>query len=276
MPSRLDSGCLGSLRSCGRPIAMGAIAAIPLLFLPGYPESSPAAATQDDLNSYLLTTFKVLILSTAIAVVLGSITTSITYRLGAQFIRGEPPQPFPMGWLGLAWRFLLQGLALLLLAFGGLVVAVILGVVLQAVVGVPLAIIIVGIGVFIVYVGVTARLAIAPVILLSGAGPLESIQRAWRVTHGHWGQVLRWLIVSGLLVGIVAVVVNALVGVVLGAIGFRALSPIVGAAIGAPFTLIAAIVWIELADLLAGTSDATDPEAVLPVTSSSMPDAADA
>jgi hypothetical protein len=273
--SALDAITLG-FRVLGRPaylwapILLGVIVALPLLAIPGYAER-PTIVTQADLDAFVQAFLAGLVFSTAIAVVLGPIATSVTYRLGAQFVQGESAQPFPDGWIGLAWRFFLQVLLLTLLWAAGAVGAIVVGAVIQTIVGVPLAFLIVGIGALITFVGVAARLLIAPVILLTGAGPVQSIQRSWRATRGHWGQVIRWLSVTALIVGIVGALVNVAAGFVLGALGLGSVTPVVGAAVAAPFHVITAIVYIELSGLLVD-SGTTGSEAVTPMDPFHLPD----
>jgi hypothetical protein len=254
------------------PIVISVIAALPLLALPGYPERPGTFATQADLDAFFQAFIPVLILSTTVAVLLGPISTSVIYRLGSQFIHGQPPQPFPTGWIGLAWRFFLQALVVALLAVLGAFAAIILIALLQAIVGLPLALLIAGIGTFILFVGVAARLAIAPVLLLSGLGPIEAIQRSWHATRGHWGQVIRWLLVAGLIVSICATLVNVVVGLLLGSLGIGVVTTIVGPAVAAPFSMITAIVYIQLSSLLTGPGESMGPEVVAAVSPVPQPD----
>jgi hypothetical protein len=256
------------------PIVISVIAALPLLAIPGN-EGTPSFANRDEFDAYFQSFISALILSTAVAVLLGPISASISYRLGGQFLEGEPAQPFRKGWIELAWRFFLQGLALILLVASGFLAAFIVGGVLQAVVGLPLAILIVGIVAFVLYFGIVARLIIAPAILLSGAGPVESIRRSWQATQGHWGQAIRWLLVVGLTIGILGAVVNFVFGLVLGTIGLRSITPIVGAAVAAPFGMIAAIAYIQLDSLLGGSVESIGSDAVMSGDTPPLPDAVD-
>jgi hypothetical protein len=242
------------------PALLTTISVLPLLALPGMPgmPGSPgfgarsAFATPAEMEAYFRTFIPVIIASVLLAIVIAPISAATAYRLALQYTNGEPPRPFGPGFIDLAWRFFLQIVALLLLILGsafGLVVAFAM---LQAVIGFGLAALLAMIAWIVATVAFVARLAIAPALLVGGAGPVESITWAWRMTEGQAVRVLRWVLVTGIIAGIAASAISGLISVVLGAVGQYLLGSVAAAAITGPFSVVGAVVIILLARLLSG------------------------
>ena len=155
--------------------------------------------------------------------------------------------------------FVAVGIALLVafvLAFTGL----------QAITGWGLAFVITAVAAVVAYLLIVLRLGLAPVMLLWGAGPIESIGRSWRLTEGHLARVFRWLIVTALIIGVVSSVLGGMVGAIFGSVGLAALAQVVAAGIAAPFSLVYTTVFILLARLL------TSPDAPQPPSAAVLPD----
>jgi len=68
------------------------------------------------------------------------------------------------------------------------------------------------------------------VLLIEGAGPIESFRRSWNLTRGSWWHTLGVIIVAAVLVGLVNIVVGAIFGVI-GAVLVASGSDVLGAVV---------------------------------------------
>ena len=114
------------------------------------------------------------------------------------------------------------------------------------------------------YVFVALRVGLAPVFLLWGAGPIESIGRSWELTRGQLGRVFRWVLVSAVLVGIAAAAIGAIVGALFTAFGQPVAGQLMGTVVAAPLGLVGSIVFVLLARLLSSPIQPPPPAAALP------------
>jgi hypothetical protein len=95
---------------------------------------------------------------------------------------------------------------------------------------------------------------------MTGAGPIEAIEKSVRLTRGRLGQVFRWLIVSGLVVGVTSLVIGAVVDGAFGGIGQPILGALVRSVAVAPLELVSAIVIVRLAAVLSGPQMPPEPQ----------------
>jgi hypothetical protein len=254
------------------PTLVATITVLPLLALPGMPGmpsrgfvpgGDPFGAgapfqTRAEMEAYVQTFLPVLALTGLLAILLTPIVNALAYRVAVQFTNGEAANPFGPGLAGLAWRFFLQTLAfigLFLCGFLGFALLFLVG----ASTGSGLVILLTFIAWFVFAFFFVVRLAVAPALLVTGLGPIESITTAWRMTKGHALRVLRWVIVMAVIVGIAASVISTAVSLVFGAFGFYLLGSVVAAAVTGPFSVVYAIVLTLLVRLLSGPIEPPPP-----------------
>jgi hypothetical protein len=262
------------------PIAFTALSILPLLALPGYgtplppgiettpsmfgAPPQPTFATQAEVDAYFGALVPVLIAFMIFAIVLGPLAGAVIYRLGLQYIEGEPPRPFAPGIVNLAWRFFLQTLALLLLVILGIAAVLLIGAISFAILGPGLGLLLTVILAGVLIVVILLRLGIAPVFLLWGAGPIEAIDKSWALTRGHLGRVFRWFAVIGVLVGSLSVAFSSVVAALFEAIGLAFIGQVVGSVVVAPLAVMQAIGFVQLARLLSNPIPPPSPPAGLP------------
>ncbi len=246
------------------PFLFYVILLLPLLGLPSMTSAPPPMATQADLEAYLRTFLPVFAGTIVLSLVLGPLANAVVYRLAQQFIDGAPPAPFEPGVGNLAWRFFLQGLAIFLLVMLATFAWVLAILLLQAIIGIGLALLLSFVGGVVGLIYLVTRIGLAPALLLRGAGPIEAIGQSWALTRGHVLQVFRWLIVAGLIVGIVASLVSGAVGAVFAAVGQPSVGQYLGGLLVAPAGLVSAIVQLLLTRLLMSPPQAPPPPPALP------------
>lgn len=246
------------------PMVLTAIMVIPLAFMPGMDGSVPSIATQADLDAYFRAFVPIIAASALLGIVLGPLVTAVSFQLGRQYLDGEPPQPFAPGIVDLALRFFLLTVTYFLMAAAAMIAIVAVVLVLRYIVDLGPAILIGALVAFVAYFAIAVRLAPSAALLLSGAGPVESIKLSWELTRGQFGRVFRWLLVTVLVIGITSGVVAAVVGAVFGALGLLGLGQVVGAAVAAPVNLLAGIVLIRLTLLLSNPNQLPPPPPPLP------------
>lgn len=243
------------------PTLLMAITLLPILALPaslGAPFGQPpfvptsAFATQAEVEAYFRSLAPVIAASVLLSIVLTPLTTALTYRLGKQFEDGEPPRPFDPGLGSLAWRLFLQALAFLLLLIGAWLLLAVVFLVAFALHAVALGFLVAAVVGLASFIFVLLRLALAPILLLWGGGPIEAIQRSWQITRGHLGIVFRWLFVTGLIVGIAAGVVSAALSLVFAAVGLTTVGQFLGSLLYGPFLVVDAVVFLRLIRVLTG------------------------
>lgn len=246
------------------PFVLYVILLLPLLATPGLTGAPPTLATQADVEAYLRGFVPVLVGSLVMGIVLGPVASAVIYRLGQQYVDGEPPRPFAPGFVDLAWRFFLQMLVLFLVVFIAAFAWALLVAIAQGIIGLAPAILIGFLVGFVGLVYVVTRLGLAPVLLLWGAGPIESFSKSWELTRGNVGRAFRWFFVSSLVVGLLGGVVSAIVGGFFGAFGQVAVGQYLGTLLVAPAGLVTAIVQVLLARLLMSPPQASAPPPALP------------
>lgn len=243
------------------PTLLMTITVLPILALPASPampfgqppfsQQSPFA-TQAEMNAYFAAFVPVIVASAVLAIVLGPLVSALAYRLAKQFSDGEAAQPFAPGLIQLAWRFFLQALAFLLLLCGAWLLLVVILVIEFALHLVALGFLItflVGVvGVFVVYF----RVAVAPALLLSGAGPIEAIRQSWRMSRGHLWTIFRWVIVSGLIIAITGSILSTVIGLLFIAVGLPTVGSFLGTVAYGAFSVVEAIVLLRLVQVLSG------------------------
>ena len=212
-----------------------------------------------EMEAYFRAFIPVFVATAILAVALAPFTASATYRVAMQYINGEPPRPFGPGFIDLAWRFLLLTLATLGLVLIGGALAIVGFAVLQAVVGFGLALLLVSISWIVLTFVFIVRLGIAPALLASGAGPVESLRRSWQMTHGHALRVLRWWIVLAVVIAVAGGAVSAVVNFAFGTVGMYTIGSIVTTALTGPLTVVEVIVLVLLARLLSGPIEPPPP-----------------
>ena len=257
------------------PILLYGIVALPLLAMPGLNGTPPTFANQADVEAYFRTFIPTFGATMVLSLILGPVAAAVVYRLAGQYVDGEAPDPVGPGAGNLAWRFFLQ-----LFVYIGLGIAFVLAIaiaiaVMQAIVGLGLAVLVTVVAALVVYFLVVIRIGLAPVLLLQGAGPIESIRRSWQITNGQYGRVFRWLFVTYVIIGSGAGLIGAALGAVLGAAGRYGLAQLIATAITAPFVLIGAIVSILLLRVLTSPELPPPPAAALPDWMSQTTPAAD-
>jgi hypothetical protein len=234
---------------------------LPLYTLPWMTGAGPTLVSQEDLEAALVGLIPWFGVYAVVSILLTPVVLAVSYRLAQQYIEGEEPLPFGAGFVNLAWRYFLQTLLFFALAVVGVLALVLAFFVLQAIAGVGLAILLTVVGAFVAYVFVILRVGLAPVLLLWGAGPVESIGRSWALTRGQLGRVFRWLTVSAVVVSVAAGVVGAVVGAVFGAFGQPIFGQLMGTLIAAPLGLVGSIVIVLLARLLSSPVPPSPPPA---------------
>ena len=256
------------------PVLLEVIASLPLLAIPGAAAPPATFTEQADLEPFLRSLAGWFALTFAISLVVGPLLSAVGYRLAAQYVDGQPARPFGPGILGLAWRYFLQTIAFVLLALGAILALLLVWALLQAILGFALATAIVGAVAIIGYFAALLRLAVAPVLLLNGDGPIEAIRHSWRLTTDRYLQLIRWLVVSALVVGIVTGLVNA----ILASIGTSLRQPLLGQVVGliviTPLTMVSLIVFVRLTRLISGPPPPPVQAAAVPAWM--QPDASDA
>ena len=265
-------GVLTKPRYWWAPTLITTITVLPLLALPGMPGmpgmgfvpgADPFGAgapfqTRAEMEAYFQTFLPVLAATGLLAIVLTPVVNALAYRLAVQYANGEAAVPFGPGFVDLAWRFFLQTLAFIGLFLGGFLLFALLFLV-GASTGSGLVILLTFIAWFVVAFFFVVRLAVAPALLVSGLGPVESITTAWRMTKGHAIRVLRWVLVMGLIVGIAASVISTAVSLLFTALGLYIVGSVVAAAITGPFSVVYAIVLTLLVRLLSGPIEPPPP-----------------
>ncbi len=268
----------GVLRKPGflwAPMAIALVLIVPILAVSAFGPTPPAMpspgvtpsqpfATQAELQAYLAALLPVMVVSVLLVIVLGPLGAAVVYRLGRQYVDGEPPRPFAPGIVALAVRYLLQTLALLLLFLLAGLALILLTALANAILGAGAAFLLAIILAFALVVVGALRLALAPIMLLWGAGPIEAIDRSWSLTRGHLGRVFRWLFVIGLLVGSLSAAVSGVIAALFSAVGLSSVGQLAGAVVVAPFGLMQAIGLVQLARLLQNPIPPPTPPPALP------------
>ncbi len=242
------------------PTLLMAVSFIPILALPaspgapyGQPPFAPAPfATQAEVEAYFRSLVPIIVLSTVLSIVLTPVTAALAYRLAKQFDDGEPPRPFGPGLGGLAWRIFLQTLAFLLLVIVAWLLLAVVFLIAFALNAVAFGFLVAAIGGLVGFFFVFLRLALAPILLLWGGGPIEAIRRSWQITRGHLGIVFRWLFVTALVVGLAAGVVSAALSFAFAAVGPTTIGQFLGSLLYGPFLVVDAVVFIRLLHVLTG------------------------
>ncbi len=237
---------------------------LPLYVMPGLDGTTPTFATQADVDAYLRGFVPIALAFLVLIIVVGPVASAVLYQSAQQFVDGEDPRPFGPGVVNLAWRFFLQTVVLLFAVLVAVLQFVVVFVVLLAIVGVGLAILVTVLGALIGSLLVTLRVGLAPVLLLSGAGPIEAIGRSWALTRGHLGQVFRWLVVSGVVVGIGGGVISAVSDALFRTLGLPIVGQILGTVVIAPLGLVGSIVLVLLMRLLSSPTQPPRPQPALP------------
>lgn len=255
----------GVLRKPGylwAPMAITVLLLLPLLVIsafgppapvmpsPAFAPSQPPFATQAEFEAYFASFMPALVASLILLVVLGPLATAVIYRLALQYVQGEPPRPFAPGVVNLAWRYFLQGLALLLLIVLSMLALVLIAALSNALLGPGAALLVAVILGFGLVVVVGLRLGLAPILLLWGSGPIEAIDRSWNLTRGHLGRVFRWFVVVGVLIALLSAAISGVITALLSAIGQPFVGQLVGAVVVAPLGVMQVIGLVQLARLL--------------------------
>jgi len=234
------------------PLVLGVIASLPVLVIPSVAGAPPVFTDQAEFEAFLGSFALWFGLTVLFGLLVGPLLSAVGYRLAAQYLDGEPARPFGPGILGLAWRFFLQTIAFILLAIVAALALILAWAVLQAILGFALATAIVGGVALIGYFAVLLRLAVAPVLLLDGDGPIEAIRHSWRLTTDRYLQLIRWLFVNALVIGIISGLANA----IFVSMGTSTDQPVL-AQFGAlvvvtPLTMVSLIVYVRLTRLISG------------------------
>ena len=269
----------GVLRKPGylwAPIALSLVLLLPLLAVsafgplapvmssPGFAPAQPAFATQAEFEAYFASLLPVLAAWFVLLLVLGPLSSAVIYRLGLQYVQGEPPRPFAPGIVNLAWRYFLQGLALFLLIFLACLALVLIAAVTNALLGAGAALLVAVILAFTLVVVVGLRLGLAPIMLLWGAGPIEAIDRSWNLTRGHLGRVFRWFVVVGVLIALLSAAISGVITALFSAVGLPFVGQLAGAVVVAPLGVMQVIGLIQLARLLQNPIPPPPPPPALP------------
>ena len=253
------------------PALLTAIGLLPVFALgpmPGTPGGGAFGAggfgarpfeTQAEIEAYFRNFVPVFVGSLILALVLAPFAAAAMYRVAIQYVNGERARPFGPGFFDLAWRYFLQTLALAGLLLGGCVVAIIAFAILVAIFGFGLAMLVIILAFVVAGFGLILRLAIAPALLASCAGPIESMVIAWRLTRGHGMRVFRWWMVTVVIVGIASSAFSAVFNLVFGAVGLAILGSVLAVAVTGPLTVAEAIVLVLLARLLSRPIEAPPP-----------------
>ena len=256
-------------------MVIGVILLLPLLLLsafgplnltspsPGF-ATQPVFATQSEFEAYLATILPVFAVWLIVLVVLGPLGTAVIYRLALQYVEGHPPQPFAPGIVNLAWRFFLQGLALVLLVVLAMLAIVLIAALSNALLGSGAALVVAVILGFVLVAVVGLRLGLAPIMLLWGAGPIEGIDRSWNLTRGHLGRVFRWFVVIGVLIALLSGAISGAITAIFSSLGLIFFGQLVGAVVVAPLGIMQVIGLLQLARLLQNPDQPPPPPPPLP------------
>jgi len=255
---------LGKPQFLWAPFVLYVILLLPLLATPGMTSYPSSFETQGDFEAYFREFVPMLAGSIVTGIVVGPLLSAVMYRLARQYVEGAPPEPFGPGIVGLAWRFFLQTLVLFVLGAISLLAAILVLAFLYGIAGAGVAILVATIGWLVVYLLVVLRVVLAPVLLLEGAGPVESIGKSWALTRGHIGRVFRWVIVSGLIVGLGAALISAVIAGLFAGLGQPAVGQFLGTLVASPIGLVGTIVVVLLARLLSSPVQAPPPPPALP------------
>jgi hypothetical protein len=269
----------GVLRKPGylwAPMALTVVLLLPLLAVsafgppppvmpsPGFTPAQPVFATQAEFEAYFASFMPALAAWFVLLLVLGPLSSAVIYRLALRFVEGEPPRPFAPGIVNLAWRFFLQGLALLLLLLLACVALVLIVAVTDALIGAGAALLVAVILAFTLLAVVGLRLGLAPIMMLWSAGPIEGIDRSWNLTRGHLGRVFRWFVVVGVLVALLSAAISGLITALSSAAGLPFVGQLAGAVVVAPLGVMQAIGLVQLARLLQNPIPPPPPPPALP------------
>jgi hypothetical protein len=238
------------------PIALAVVTSLLLLALPAVPQTQPSFTTQAEIDAFMRAFIPTVILTAVVGTLLGQLSASVDFQLARQYVERSTARPFAPGIIGLAWRFFLQTLVYLVLMAVGFLLLFVAFLILEALAGGNLAMILVAVGGTVAIIFVSVRLTLAPVLLLWGAGPIAATRESWRLTRGRAGLVFRWILVTGVLIGVPVVVIQAVTGWILGAVNLAFAATLVGTVLVAPFAVVGAIVFVHLTRLL---SDAGEP-----------------
>ena len=236
----------------------------PAMLSPGLAPSQPPFATPAEFEAYFGAFMPALVASIILLVVLGPLSSAVIYRLALQYVEGQPPRPFAPGIVNLAWRYFLQGLALLLLILLAGLALVLIAAVTNALLGPGAAILVAVILAFTLLVVVGLRLGLAPIMLLWGAGPIEAIDRSWNLTRGHVGRVFRWFVVVGVLVALLSAAISGVITALFSTAGLPFVGQLAGAVVVAPLGVMQVIGLVQLARLLQNPIPPAPPPAALP------------
>lgn len=236
----------------------------PVMPSPGFAPSEPPFATQAEFEAYFASLVPALAAWFVLLLVLGPLSSAVIYRLALQFVEGQPPQPFAPGIVNLAWRFFLQGLALLVLIVLAMLALVLITAVTNALLGPGAALLVVVILAVALLVVVGLRLGLAPIMLLWGAGPVEGIDRSWNLTRGHLGRVFRWFVVVAVLIALLSAAISGVIAAVFAAVGLPFVGQLAGAVVVAPLGVMQAIGLVQLARLLQNPIPPPPPPPALP------------
>jgi hypothetical protein len=271
-PPRHDSviDALGyAVRVLGKPEFLWApfiLYVILLLPLLAFPVTAPTITTQAEADAFFRGLVPVVLATLVVSLVLGPLASAVMYRLAQQYVDGQSAAPFEPGIVRLAWRFFLQGLAILLVAVVASIACVLVFAILQAIVGTGAALFFTLLGGLAAGVYLALRLGLAPVLLLWDLGPIEAFGRSWALTRGQLGRVFRWLVVSGAIIGIGGAVISGVVTAFFGIFGQVAVGQYLGTLLVAPVGVVSSIVLVLLARLL------SSPEPTAPRPTAALPD----
>jgi hypothetical protein len=255
------------------PIVLSVITSLPLLAMPlppSFADPTPTFSTRAEFDAYFQAGFAsyvqaiipVIATSTLLGLVLGPFLSAITFRLGAQYVDGQEPSPFGAGLVSLAWRFFVFTVLIVGLYLGAAVLIVAFVAVAQAILGMGLTILIVFLVALIGTLILGIRLALTPVVLLTGVGPIAALKRSWALTRGRFGITFRWLFVTGLLLAITSGLIGAAIGLVFEGLRVPQVGQLIVGALTGPVLVIQAIVLILLTRVLSGPIEAPLPPPV--------------
>ncbi len=258
------------------PMALTVVLLLPLLAVsafgppapgmpsPGFAPSQPAFATQAEFEAYFASFLPALAAWFVLLLVLGPLSSAVIYRLAFQYVQGQPPRPFAPGIANLAWRYFLQGLALLVFILLACFALVLIAAVSNAILGLGAALLVTIILAFALVVVVGLRLGLAPIMLLWGAGPVEAIDQSWNLTRGHLGRVFRWFVVVGVLIALLSAAISGVITALFSAAGLSFVGQLAGAVVVAPLGVMQVIGLVQLARLLQNPIPPPPPPPALP------------
>ena len=232
------------------PILLATLMALPLAFFPALLDPSSLTGDAQELNDLLMRALPTIAATIAVSIVLGPVSAAVAYRLASEYLEAQEPSPFGSGMPRLALRLFVQAILIGLVAVAVIGLTVLLGLVLLNAVGPAIVIIPLAIVTIILAFVLAVRFAVAPVLCLEGASALDGLRGSWRMTAGHGGQILRWLIVSALLVGLASTIGSGIVSAVFDALGLRSAGLLLGGAIVAPLSIVTSVVVIRLRHVL--------------------------